>query len=332
MKLRFIPIFLISLILLLAITAGCTGEPEEQTVLRIVPAGSLLVPFESLEADFEASHPGVDVQVEGHGSIQCIRQVTDLHRDFDLVVVADASLIPDMMYIPVEDGEGNYADNYTPLARNAMVLAYTNQSMYADEISSENWYEILSRPDVKVGFSNPVLDAAGYRAFMVPLLAGEFYAEPHLFDEMMGNYLSPAPNVTQEGGNWTVTLAEHFRADSDKLIVRDGSIYLLYLLDAGGVDYAYEYRSVAQDHGLLWVDLPEELDMSNASLSEEYGRVTVNLGFQRFASIGSERRGQPIVYAATVPATAEHPELAAEFVEFMAEEFSKGRPNWPPVL
>ena len=47
---------------------------------------------------FEAQHPDVDVQVEGHGSIQAIRQVTDLHRPIDVVAVADESLIPDLMF------------------------------------------------------------------------------------------------------------------------------------------------------------------------------------------------------------------------------------------
>ena len=79
--------------------AGCSsGEQPPKTVLKVVPAGSLLQPFDEVEKAFEAQHPDVDVQVEGHGSIQAIRQVTDLHRPVDVVAVADASLIPDLMF------------------------------------------------------------------------------------------------------------------------------------------------------------------------------------------------------------------------------------------
>ena len=87
------------LIILLCCTAGCSsGEQQPKTVLKVVPAGSLLQPFDEVEKAFEAQHPDVDVQVEGHGSIQAIRQVTDLHRPVDVVAVADASLIPDLMF------------------------------------------------------------------------------------------------------------------------------------------------------------------------------------------------------------------------------------------
>jgi molybdate/tungstate transport system substrate-binding protein len=54
----------------------------------------------------------------------------------DLIAVADASLIPDMMYRPMEGGEGNCTDWYIPFATNRMVIAYTGQSAYADEITS----------------------------------------------------------------------------------------------------------------------------------------------------------------------------------------------------
>jgi molybdate/tungstate transport system substrate-binding protein len=148
---------------LLAASGGCTDPGPERTALTVVPAGSLLAPLEEVEAAFESRHPEIDVRVEGHGSIQAIRQVTDLHRAIDVVAVADASLIPDMMYIPMSEGEGNYTDWYVPFAANEIVIAYTDRSAGADEITAENWYRILARPDVRVGFSNPMLDACGYR-------------------------------------------------------------------------------------------------------------------------------------------------------------------------
>ena len=122
-----------------------------KTVLKVVPAGSLLQPFDEVEKAFEAQHPDVDVQVEGHGSIQAIRQVTDLHRPVDVVAVADASLIPDLMFRTDPTTGENFTDTYTPFATNAMVIAFTNKSKYADEITPENWYQVLSRPDVRWG-------------------------------------------------------------------------------------------------------------------------------------------------------------------------------------
>ncbi|QSZ66551.1 tungstate ABC transporter substrate-binding protein WtpA [Methanofollis aquaemaris] len=330
---RGTPLVLLALVAVFAVAAGCTGGDNTPTTLRVVPAGSLLLPMEEVEVGFEASHPGVDVQIEGHGSIQCVRQVTDLHRDIDVVVVADEALIPDMMYRSMKEGEGNYTDSYTPFATNQMVVAYTNHSLYADEITSENWYEVLARPDVVVGISNPMLDAAGYRSLMVTTLAEDYYGNDSIYDAILGDHLKPALEVSQEGSVTVITLPEVLKAEGEMVRVRDGSIYLLSLLDAGGVDYAFEYLSVAEGHGLQYVTLPTEIDLSSAAYADDYEKAVVKLGFQRFGSIGSERVGNPIVYAATVPNTAPHPNLAREFMDYMIVRFSEGPgEGWPSPL
>ncbi|WP_067049525.1 tungstate ABC transporter substrate-binding protein WtpA [Methanofollis ethanolicus] len=329
---RGIPLMFLALVGLCVLATGCIGGDDTPTTLKIVPAGSLLLPMEEIEAEFEASHPGVDVQVEGHGSIQCIRQVTDLHRDIDLVVVADEELIPDLMYRSVEGGEGNYTDTYTPFATNRVVIAFTNQSRYADAITSENWYEVLSRPDVVVGISNPMLDAAGYRALMVTTLAERYYGDDEIFDAVLGNHLRPNVTVEEKDGVTSITLPEVLKQETGKVRIRDGSIFLLSLLDAGGVDYAFEYLSVAEEHGLKYVTLPPEIDLGSAACQDNYRTVVVRLGFQRFGSIGSDRVGTPIVYAATVPNSAPHPDLAREFMAFMVAEFGKGHEGWPAPL
>ncbi|MBN1194851.1 MAG: tungstate ABC transporter substrate-binding protein WtpA [Methanomicrobiaceae archaeon] len=312
--------------------AGCTAPSQERAVLNIVPAGSLLGPFDAIEKEYEAVHPDVDVRIEGHGSIQAVRQVTDLHRRVDVVAVADESLIPEMMALPVADGEGRYAEWYIPFAMNRMVIAFTDASMYADEIDAENWYEILARPDVRVGFSNPVLDAAGYRAQMVMILAEEYYGVPGLYNATIAGHLGDPVPVVRDGKVTTAILPEFLEPDAEKVVIRDGSIFLLSLLDAGGIDYAFEYRSVAEQHGLRWIDLPPEIDMGSPEWASRYSTVAVRLSFQRFSSIGSLRTGRPIVYAITIPTTAENPEGAADFVTFTLERFAEGRTSWPTPL
>ena len=177
-----------------------------------------------MEKAFEARHPDVDVQIEGHGSIQVIRQVTDLHRQVDVIAVADASLIPDLMFRQDPATGYNFTDSYTPFARNAMVLAYTNKSRYADEITSDNWQEILTRPDVRVGFSNPMLDAAGYRTIMVALLASDYYENATIFPAIIGSHFSPPLAVNRSVSIQVVELPEIMRPSDTKLVIRDGSM------------------------------------------------------------------------------------------------------------
>ncbi len=323
------PVLAVLILAVLAASAACTDTSTERTTLVVIPAGSLLIPLEDVEAAFESQHPEIDVRIEGHGSIQAIRQVTDLGREIDVVMVADASLIPDMMYQPMDEGAGNYADWYIPFAENDIVIAYTDRSAGADEITAENWYRILSRPGVRVGFSNPMLDACGYRAIMVTVLAEEYYNEPGLFDAIIGGSFNPPIAAVRTDGITTIALPERMRPADEKVAIRDGSIYLLSLLDAGGIDYAFEYRSVAEEHGLRWIDLPPAINLGSREHADDYQQVHVNLGFQRFRSIGSERVGQPIVYAMTIPQNAPHPDEAYMFVEFALDAFNEERAGWP---
>ncbi|MDD1696295.1 MAG: tungstate ABC transporter substrate-binding protein WtpA [Methanoregula sp.] len=327
---KLISFFLISL---LCCTAGCSsGEQQPKTVLKVVPAGSLLQPFDEVEKAFEAQHPDVDVQVEGHGSIQAIRQVTDIHRSVDIVAVADASLIPDLMFRTDSTTGKNFTDTYTPFATNAMVIAFTNKSKYADEITTDNWYQVLSRPDVRVGISNPMLDAAGYRSIMVSLLADRYYQNTTLFPVLIGDHFSPPLKVQDDGGIATVRLPEVLRPSDEKLVIRDGSIFVLSHLEAGGIDYAFEYQSVAEGHNLRWVSLPPEIDLSSTDFADEYGKVRVILGFQRFSAIGQDRTGQPIVYAVTIPNSAPNPRLAQEFADLVIRKAETGGKGWPSPL
>lgn len=127
-------------------------------------------------------------------------------------------------------------------------------------------------------------------------------------------------------------LPELVQPSDEKLKIRDGSIFLLYLLESGGVDYAIEYRSVAEGHNLNYIGLPEEINLGNSSMNSVYDDVSVNLGFERFSSIGSERTGRSTVYAWTIPDNADNPDEAVRFAEYMEDEFRNNRYGWPPAL
>ena len=76
--------------------AGCRSNTK--TPLSVFIAGSLMVPFDELEQAYEELHPDVDLRVEAHGSIQCVRHVTEIHDPIDVVIPADYALIPMLMY------------------------------------------------------------------------------------------------------------------------------------------------------------------------------------------------------------------------------------------
>jgi molybdate/tungstate transport system substrate-binding protein len=169
------------LLLLSALLAGCGGSGRNVT-LRVIYAGSLLIPFPALQKEFEASHPGVKIESEAHGSIQVLRQVSDLHQKADVLISADCNLIPLLLYNTPEPDTGvPYADWYVKFATNEMAIAFTEKSQWAAEITSDNWYQVIARPGVRVGIADPRFDANGYRALMVLKLADAVYKKPTLF-------------------------------------------------------------------------------------------------------------------------------------------------------
>jgi len=314
----------LAILVLVAAGAGCTAPAQERTPVTCMIAGSLVDPLAGFEAEYEATHPGVDLRMEGHGSIQAIRQLTDLNRSVDLVAVADAELIPDLMT--------GFAREYTTFGTSEMVIAFTNASRHADEIDDSNWADILARPGVRIGISNPVLDAAGYRAMLVLLLAEREEGVP-VFGPVLGDHLSPPIVPDKNDADLVVQLPELVRPDSGgKIAVRDGSVFLLSLLEAGGIDYAFEYRFVAEGRGLRYIQLADSINLGSTGHADTYRHATVNLGFQRFSRIGTERVGGVIEYAVTGPDSVPHPAEAVEFADALVRAAGEGRRGWPEPI
>jgi molybdate/tungstate transport system substrate-binding protein len=299
--------------------AGCRTQPQEKTQLRMLVAGSLLIPFDEMERAFEAQHPGVDVLVEGHGSIQCVRQVTELDQLADVVAVADYALIPMLMYASESPETGApYAPWHLQFATNQLGIAYTLQSAYAGEITADNWYEVVARPNVLLGLSDPRFDACGYRGLMAAKLSEAYYGDDTILHDLFGSRFSPTIRVEPRDGVETILVPETLRPRDDSgLVVRGSSVRLLGLLESGDLDYAFEYESVSRQHGLEFLSLPPEINLSDEARAADYGRVSVSLDYQRFASVKPEFVGGPIVYGVTIPSNAPHPDLAAEFLRFL---------------
>jgi molybdate/tungstate transport system substrate-binding protein len=273
--------------------------------LKIFHAGSLAKPFEEIEQQFENGYD-FDVQRTSLGSVEVVKQVTELHKTPDIVAVADYSLIPQMM-IP------EYADWYIQFAQNGMVLAYTDQSKYANEIDENNWYEILGRSDVRFGFSNPNADPCGYRSPMVIQLAEMHYGNSTIFDGLIGGNTNITVNYENNVYSIEVPETEDLGPNTEKVEITEKSVNLLAKLTEGSIDYAFEYRSVAFQHGFNFVELPAGIDLSSTEYENTYKRVKIFSGEKWHT-------GKPIVYGVTIPKNAPHREGAIEFVKLLISE------------
>lgn len=291
----------------------------ENIPLRVFCAGSLIIPFDDLEKAFEIQYPHIDVQNECHGSIQVIRHVTELHQYIDIVATADDNLIPMLMYTTTDpDTDNPYASWYIRFATNRLALAYTPDSLHAEEINAENWTDILSQPDVRVGIADPRFDASGYRALMILFLAQAVYGQPKLFGEMFSGQFDFPITLFQDDDMAYITVPEILETrPGAHVVIRGASIQLIALLQSGDLDYAFEYESVIQQHGLEMVQLPDELNLGVEGYESTYNQVLVSLDFQRFATVKPEFRGEQIGYGITIPNNALHSQEAVRFIAFL---------------
>jgi molybdate/tungstate transport system substrate-binding protein len=272
------------LILGLSLSFGCAKrEPLEKVI--IFQAGSLTIPFEKMEKEFEARHPRVDIQREAAGSRRCARKISDLKKPCDIMASADFTVI-DQMLIP------EYADWNIRFATNRLVLCYTDRSRYADEINARNWYEILTKKGVVWGHSDPNADPCGYRSLMVLQLAEKYYKIPGLYPRLIAN--RPKENV------------------------RPKSVELVVLLQTGNMDYAWEYRSVAVQHGLKFVELPDQINLGDYKYDDFYRQAVVELTGKKPGTT-IKKKGKSCTYGVTLLKGAPNREAAIVFLEYLLE-------------
>ena len=288
-----------------------TASSQPSSELKIFCAGSLALPLNATAHEFEATYPKVKVVIEPSGSVMAVRKVTDLSREADILALADYRLIPKFL-MP------NYTNFCICFATNELVLAYTPSSRYANEINESNWYQILLHEDVKFGFSSPNDDPCGYRALMSIALAGLHYGIS-LLDQLIVNNSNIWVEKTSE--EFHIYVPPDLTPTSDKLVIRHKSVDLIALLEAGTLDYAFEYKSVAIQHGLNFVSFPKEINLASPDLADLYSKVHVHI----FAGSGKESvlSGAPIVYGVTILDNAPNRKAAISFIKFLLSSTGK---------
>ena len=334
---------------MLVTVLGCTEPVEQAESLTIFHAGSLSVPFATLEADFMESHPDVDITDHSGGSAvvisEAITQEEAGESPPEIIASADYKLIPDRMY------DGNYTDWYIAFARNTMVICYRDNALGSDEIVSgdRTWYDVLRNEHVSYGHSDPDLDPCGYRTLLVMQLAQKYY-----YDDATDFGLEPDPDAADlydtlipgsEHERGRVGGTSEARPSGSEEVVSEKSVGLIVSLESGDLDYAFEYRSVAVQHGLNFIELDDHINLSKTSVElpgveDFYYEASIEILTDpgppaQYAA----KHGSAIVYGITIPCNADNEELAAEFIELLLSETGKqvmevenGQPMLDPPL
>ena len=156
----------------------------------------------------------------------------------------------------------------------------------------------------------------GYRAHMPLHLAQERLGKAGLFDKIV--LANSNMKLARDGDGFTICVPASVECRGG-LVMRPKETDLVALLQAGTIDYLLIYRSVAVQHGLKFLDLPDEINLSNPEMGDCYRAVRVRL-LADVPERSVEVRGKAIVYGITVPSAAREPELAMGFVRLLQSE------------
>ncbi|HNZ41900.1 MAG TPA: extracellular solute-binding protein [Bacteroidales bacterium] len=307
--------FILLILTAIVFTCSCgnsnrdNNQSEEETSnlkgkLVIFHAGSLSYPVKAICDSFKVSHPQVEILTEAAGSKDCARKISDLGKRCDIMLSADYKVI-DNLLIP------EWADWNIKFASNEMSIVFTDRSKYAADINKYNWYNILLKDDVIYGRSDPESDPCGVRSLLTMMLAEDYYNIPGLSKKMEAK---------------------------DKNYIRPKETDLIALLEAKAVDYIFLYRSVAQQHNLKYLLLPDSVNLRNEALGDYYGTVSVETTGKKPGEKIRET-GSPMIYGLTIPKSCENEELALAFLEFflqadggMAIMEASGQPSVVPAI
>src|SRR6056297_2765476 len=276
----FVRLLVIGLLLM-----GTEAFAGSDSRVAIFHAGSLTVPFEKMETEFESNHPGIDIQREAGGSTKMARLISEVGKTADIMASADFEVI-DKTLIP------DFAQINIRFAANQLVLAYTPNSRYADKMNTDNWYNILMRDKVQWGHSDPNLDPCGYRSLMVMQLAEKYYSQPGLYQKLIKS--------------------------RRKRNIRPKSVELVNLLKTGNMDYAWEYLSVAVQHGLKYVTLDDHLNLGNYKYDPFYKQAEVKVTGKK-PGTWITKKGKSVTYGVTLINDAPNKDAAVAFLKYMLD-------------
>ncbi|MDS0478288.1 extracellular solute-binding protein [Natrinema sp. 1APR25-10V2] len=180
-------------------------------------------------------------------------------RDPDIVSVADVALFAE----PLSPSW------HSVFTSNSVVIAYnpdTDGGARLAEAGTESWYEPMVNGNVNIGRTDPDQDPLGYRTLFMLDLASRYYNEA---------------------------------TDLREGILQQDQIYpetsLISQFETGSIDAAFAYRNMAVEREYEYIELPDQINLSNPEYAEDWYSTT-----SYTLPSGQEIQGGLISYGSTI--------------------------------
>jgi len=282
---RRAPVCLTALAIVIAIALLMrSADAEPLTPLQVAYAGSMGSMMDGAMREAVAKSLGAELRGRAQGSTGLANLIVAGSIRPDVFI----AVTPGPMRIVLKAGK---ADRAIPVARTAMVIAYSPRSRFAplfahaDRPDAKPWWQILEMPGLRFGRTDPNTDPQGLNIIFTMQLAATYYKQPELATRILGPQINPE-QIFQE----------------PEVMAR---------LQAGQLDASSAYKTQPTAMGLPFLPLPDAINLGDAAMEPQYKIAEVTLN-------GKSLHPAPLVLYAAVLNDAPAPALAKRFVEWLS--------------
>jgi molybdate/tungstate transport system substrate-binding protein len=264
---------------------GTAAQAFAVTPIRVAYAGSMgAVMDQRIGPQFAKAHDA-EFQGIGQASYALARLIESREMRADVFV----SITPGPMGILLKD---RLAKEAVAIARTQMAVAYGQSRRFAVEFANANkpWYVVLQSSGLRFGRTDPATDPQGRAVIFTLMLAENYYHSPGLAAKITRSIRDPSQIFTEPS--------------------------LLTRLESGQIDATIGYLSAIKSQHLPFVRLPPEINLSDPSYFDSFYKK-VSFPISTGAGQTTIATPEPLVFYATALNSAEHPELAAAFIEYL---------------
>ncbi|MGH7708895.1 MAG: extracellular solute-binding protein [Vulcanimicrobiaceae bacterium] len=252
--------------------------------LEVAYAGSMTSLMEGPIKQLAADKLGVDMHGRPQGSSGLAKLIVGGSIRPDVFVAVTPSPMRTVL-------SASKARAGVPVARTAMVIAYSPKSAFAPQFSvaaagrSPAWWQVLEMSGIRFGRTDPNTDPQGRNIIYTMQLAALTYDQPDLVARILGEPINPAQIFSEP------TIEAR--------------------LQSGELDAASAYKIQPGPFGLPFVTLPATIDLSDDRRQRSYARAEVTLD-------GNAHHPEPLVYYAAALSAAPQAAKAKAFVDLLA--------------
>ncbi len=178
---RYLLMFAVSALAVIATTACASDRPENATTLRVFAASSLTDALTEAAEAFEAENGGVMVEAHFAGSSRLRAQLEE-GAEADIFLSADPRHVDAITHLLEES-------SITSVATNEMVVALADSSGPIQSL------ENLAEPDVNIVIALPDVPAGRYARALLADMAQQADFPAHFDDAVLANIVSEETNV-----------------------------------------------------------------------------------------------------------------------------------------